>query len=228
MKPSIRAVIFDFDGVIADTEDLHFESFTATLRQVGLEVTREESDRKYLGLSDDRCFEQALREGGHPVTDEVRDRLVETKTALYQAQADRIELCPGALELIEAAGARYPLAISSSALKAEIDFVLRRHRLGRHFAVLVTADDGLPSKPHPAPYLKAHALLQEQGRSSLPAADCLVIEDSPRGIEAARRAGMQCVAVTHTFPAEKLLAADRVVESLHVLSSELALGSSPR
>ena len=222
MSSPIRAVIFDFDGVIADSEGLHFETFAATLRRAGLDITRAEADRKYIGLSDDRCFEQVLREAGRDASEEERDRLVEQKTALYQANVHRIELCPGARELIEAAGRRYPLAISSSARKDEIELVLRRHEIGQHFPILVSSDDGLASKPHPGPYLKAQELLRASELDSLAPEECLVIEDSPRGIEAAKKAGMQCVAVTHTFPEERLTAADRVVKSLFAISSEWA------
>ena len=222
MSPPIRAVIFDFDGVIADSEDLHFEMFAATLRQADLDITRAEADRKYVGLSDDRCFEQVLREAGRGDSDGERDRLVEQKTAMYQANVHRVELCPGARELIEAAGKRYPLAISSSARKDEIELVLRRHEIDQHFPILVTSDDGLPSKPHPGTYLKAHELLRARELDSLAPEECLVIEDSPPGIEAAKKAGMQCVAVTHTFPEERLSTADRVVKSLAAISSIVA------
>ena len=215
-----RAVIFDFDGVIADTEDLHFTTFAASLAAIEIHVTREEADQHYLGLTDRAAFEKAFREAGRPLDEQGTLALIDDKGGRYQKAIAEIELFPGAAELIRATSATVPLGIASSGLRDDIDPVLRRHALRDAFRFLVTADDGIASKPDPALYLRALTLLRTAELAGLLPQDCLVIEDSPRGIEAAKRAGMRCVAVRHTCADDQLSHADRVVSSLVELVDE--------
>ena len=111
--------------------------------------------------------------------------------------------------------AAFPLGIASGALRHEIEAVLRREGLERHFRFIVASGDTLQSKPAPDPYRRAAEL------HGLPPAACLAIEDSRWGIESAKSAGMSCIGVTHTYPKEGLTMADRVVTSLDEITPEL-------
>jgi HAD superfamily hydrolase (TIGR01509 family) len=121
-------------------------------------------------------------------------------------------LYPGAAEAIERLAAAFPLGVASGALRHEIENILRRRRLDRHFRFIVSAEDTLRGKPAPDPYLRAAE------RHALPPAECVAIEDSRWGIASAQSAGMKCIAVTHTYPAAALQLADRIVSSLDELT----------
>ncbi|HVR74027.1 MAG TPA: HAD family phosphatase [Planctomycetota bacterium] len=207
-------MIFDFDGVLADTEALHFETFAAVLAAEGIEVTRVENDSRFLGVSDAGCFSIAFRDAGRELGPALRDDLVARKADHYARLAKSVKLFPGARDLVEEAAARGPVTIASCGRRRDIEDVLERHDLRRLFSRFVSADDIERSKPDPECFLKALEVLRAGGCPDLLPGDCLVFEDSFRGVEAARRAGMQCAAVTHSYPVEKLAGADWILRSL--------------
>lgn len=205
----IQAIVFDFDGVLADSEPLHLLAYQDVLSSLGITFTRDEYYAQYLGFDDAGVF-RALGEAHAWGLDEskvagliaekgrVFDALVETTDVLY----------PGAPQCIEALAAHYPLGIASGALRPEIEAVLRRARLEHHFRFVVASGDTPESKPAPDPYILATTL------HGLPPRACLAIEDSHWGIASAKAAGLPCVGITTTYPRPHLTLADRVIDSL--------------
>jgi beta-phosphoglucomutase len=221
-----RAVIFDFDGVIADTEGLHFECFARVLAEEGIVITREENDRRFLGINDRAGFTKAFEEVGRVLSPASAEALKERKSTYYRERLPEARLFPGVATLLAGLAARAPLAVASGGRGTEIDAVLRGNGVRRFFSCIVSADEVLRSKPVPESFLRAHEHLRSppamEGR--LAPGECLVIEDAPPGVQAARAAGMPCLAVAHSFPAEALAGADRVVARIGDLTPEEVLG----
>jgi beta-phosphoglucomutase len=214
MSRGPRALVFDFDGVIADDEPLHLAAFQEALAAEHITLTREAYYAHYLGFDDHDAVVEALRAAGRPAPPE-RVR------ALMAAKADRFlrlvragaPLFPGVPAFVRAAAARVPLAIASGALRHEIELILAQADLADCFAAIVSAEDVRAGKPSPEGFLRA--LERLRGRlPDLTAGDCLVIEDSQPGVEGARRAGMRCLAVTNSYPAAAVAGADLIVSSL--------------
>ena len=209
------ALIFDFDGVVVDSEPIHLTGFQKVLAGVGVEMTRQDYYGKYLGFDDHDCLAAACAAGGVGITDEQIRRMTAAKTQIVQqVMADAVEALPGAADLIAAAAAEgVPLAICSGALRAEIDLAASAVGVRGHFAVVVAAEDVRRGKPDPEGYrLALEQLRRAAGR--IDPARCVVVEDSPMGIAAAHQAGAKVLAVATSYPMQQLQAADRVVESL--------------
>jgi HAD superfamily hydrolase (TIGR01509 family) len=215
----LKAIIFDCDGVIADTEPIHMAAFGRVLAEEGITLTEEDYFAQYLALDDRGCFTKALTGCGRPLTQEQLIELIRRKAEYVEPamQAD-LRILPGAAEFIHLASPVYPLAVASGALKAEIELVLKYGALRDHFRVIVSAEDVTRSKPHPDPFLKARELLDAVTGHHIEPAECLVIEDSIHGIRAAHKAAMRCLAVSNSYPREKLAEADHIVDSLAGLS----------
>jgi len=213
MLRGTRALIFDFDGVIADSETLHYETFTSVLAEEGILMTREVNDREYVGIDVTRSFEKAFESAGRGLDPGMLSRLVARKSALFKAGIERIRVFPGIRALIDEGASRFPCALVSGTLRVEIQEFLRRHALDGRFAAIVAADDGVPSKPAPGGYLRALDLLRRDRIPDLSAFQCVVLEDSVPGIRAARSAGMRCVGLAHSHPPYLLAEADMVLES---------------
>lgn len=212
----LRAVIFDFDGVIVDTERWHFEALTRVLAEEGIPLSWDEYTQTYLALDDRHCFRTALARHGRVADPAVVQRLSERK-ALYffGALPDTFVPFPGVDAFIRRAAQKYPLAIASGALREEIEFILARVGLREYFPVVVAAQDVVKGKPDPEAYLTALARLNRLAPAKpVGPPECLVIEDSRHGVAAATAAGMRCLAVATSYPAEALHSADLVVASL--------------
>ena len=211
MEPpgSIRAIIFDFDGVIADSESQHFRAFQQTFAERGWNLSEQDYYESYLGYSDREVFEMVARERGDQLPAEELDRLIASKGRAYAGLLSAgPELCPHAADVIRRLAQHFPLAIASSAFAHEIVEVLEAKELLSCFKVIVGAEDVAESKPSPAPYLEAAR------RLGIPPDACVAIEDSPWGLESAHRAGLRTIGITHTYPAARLTGADVVVHSL--------------
>ena len=212
----IRAVVFDFDGVIADSEPLHLRALQEVLAPLGLAVERDEYYARYLGYDDVGAFRAIAADRGLTLTlEEVRSH-IEAKSIIYQSllSGDGV-LYPGARACVEQLASAYPLGIASGALRHEIEAILRAGGLGQYFRFIVASGETPAGKPAPDPYLQAAAL------HGLEPSACVAIEDSRWGIESARGAGMRCVGITHTYPASELSAADVVVAGLDQFTPEL-------
>jgi len=215
----LRAVIFDFDGVIVDSEPLHFRLFQRLLGEKGVPLTREDYDAIYLGMDDRECFTEALsRHGQTGALADVPEMIARKSRLLMEEIAEQPPVLPGAVELVRELARSVPLAICSGALRREIEAMLQHAGILACFAGIVSAEDVSRGKPDPEGFTKALALLN-QARPPIPLIAplaCLAIEDSLAGIEAAKSAGMRCLAVGNSYPmaALKQAGADSVVASL--------------
>lgn len=212
----LRAIIFDFDGIIADTEPLHYHGFRQVLATIGIPLSEPDYYAHYLGFDDRGAFQAALASQGRPAPEDTVAALMRQKAVAYlDAVREHIRIFPGVADLVRAASARMPLAIASGALRGEIELILDVAGLRPCFRHITSAEDVSRGKPNPECFLLALAALN---RGSLTApitpADCLVIEDSLPGIRAGKAAGMQVLAVTNTHPLQDLHEADAITHSL--------------
>src|SRR5574337_1137482 len=212
----MRAVIFDFDGVIADTEPLHFESLRRTLADIEIILTETDYYADYLGFDDRGCIMEALRINRRTVSPSFVEELMAKKAAVYFISIkDHLVIFPGVREFVEEAATAYPIAIASGALRAEIELVLEQIGIRKAFRHITSAEDVTCGKPNPEPFLHALAGLNHQDSTTLiPPDACLAIEDSRPGIRAARSAGMKVLAVANTHTVQDLHEADAISYSL--------------
>lgn len=213
----LRAVIFDFNGILVDDEPIHLEMFQKVLLEEGLSLSTEEYYARYLGMDDRGCFIAAYRDHGRRLDQSTLNELVRRKAVYYQDAIKKgLTVFPGVKKLVPALASSYPLAIASGALRHEIETILQSIRLLKYFQVIVSAEDTREGKPSPEIFVKALTLLNRQNAApkAIQPSECLVIEDSKEGILGAHRAGMKCLAVTNSHSEDKLAAADAVVKSL--------------
>jgi beta-phosphoglucomutase-like phosphatase (HAD superfamily) len=212
----LSAVIFDFDGIIVDTEPLHYKAFQDVLTPLGLAYSWDEYLRRYIGFDDRDAFREAFHAYGRDIGDRELKVLIEDKGAAFQrAISAGMEPYPGVVELIRSIAGNLPLALCSGALPGDIHPILRQLRIESAFDAIVTAADVAASKPDPASYALAVAKLRDvfPGKKIV-AGECLAIEDTPAGITSATCAGLKAMAVTNSYPEERLDGAYRVVSSL--------------
>lgn len=215
----LKAIIFDCDGVIADTEPIHMAAFGRVLAEEGTTLTEEAYFREYLALDDRGCFTKALAGRGRSLTQVQLRVLIERKAGYVKsAMQDALQILPGVAEFISLASEVYPLAVASGALRPEIELVLKYGNFRDRFRVIVSAEDVDHCKPHPEPFIKALEQLNSEIGDYIEPAECLVIEDSIHGIRAAHQAVMRCIAVTNSYTREKLSEADHIVDTLAGLS----------
>ena len=213
----LRAIIFDFNGIIVDDEPIHFELFQRVLKEEGITLTEQDYYARYLGFDDRGAFTAAYREHERLLPEAKLAQLIERKAVYYQEDIKtKMRVFPGVTTLVPALAKQLPLAIASGALRNEIEMILSSVGLRGRFRAVVSAEDVKRGKPEPEIFLKALAQLNvmSQGQPPINAAECLVIEDSKEGIRGARRAGMKCLAVTNSHPGDLLSGADAVVGSL--------------
>jgi HAD superfamily hydrolase (TIGR01509 family) len=204
----IRALIFDFNGVLADDDPIHMEAFRHVAAKEGLSFTDEEYMDKYLPLNDRDCFQTVFEGHGRLLSPEKLDELIRRKGEYYfHAIAEKTVLFNSAAEAVQKAAGRCRLAIASGARHDEILHILKQGGLERFFAVIVSAEDVQLGKPHPEPFSRAHERLKE-GDPSLKPSHCVAIEDSIGGIQSAHEAGMRCLAIAHSYGPERLRSAN--------------------
>jgi phosphoglycolate phosphatase/beta-phosphoglucomutase len=222
----LRAVLFDFNGILVDDEPIHLEMFQKVLAEEGVTLAAEDYYARYLGLDDRGCFASVLAARGETATVPRLMRLIARKASYYQERIRErgYPFFPGAVDLVRAlaAGGRM-LGIVSGALREEVEGALRQADLAALFKVLVTAEDVEEGKPDPAGYHQAFEALN--ALPPLPERlihphEVLAVEDSPAGLSAASDVGLLTLGVAHTYPAGKLQRADAVAESLRGMSLE--------
>ena len=219
----LKAIIFDFNGVILDDEPLHFKAMREAVAGLGITLTEEAYWDKYLPLDDRECLDAICIDQAVRLNDEDRIRALKIKTASYNRLLEkRFPVFPGAARFIASAAQYFPLALASGASREEIETTLEATGLKRHFLVIVAAEDFSLGKPHPGSFLLALEKLNAAiaPKSLIMPEECLVIEDSIGGIAGARSAGMRCLAVSNSYPPEKLKEANRVVGSLEEVQVE--------
>jgi HAD superfamily hydrolase (TIGR01509 family) len=222
----IRAVIFDFNGVIVDDEAVHFDLLRRILDECGVTLTEAEYAEEYLGYDDQGCLEVALGRAGLPFDRGRIDELIGRKAGLYEEWAEReLRVFPNAGEVIRVLAERWPLAVCSGALEREITFALEALNVSDLFEAVIAAEDTEACKPDPEGYLLALDALRGE-HEDLEAGHCLVIEDSLAGIRAGKQAGMWVVAVAHTYTEPELRAAgaDAVAPTLEQITPEWVEG----
>jgi beta-phosphoglucomutase len=215
-KGKVEALVFDFDGVLADSEPLHLRSYQEVLSPLGVTLTRDEYYTEYLGYDDEGVFTRIAT--AHGVVFDARQlaALIQEKTRIFDDMiAAGQMLYPAATACVERMAASYPLGIASGALRHEIEAILRAGNISRYFRFIVASGETPEGKPAPDPYRRAADL------HGVPAGRCLAIEDSHWGIESAKAAGLWCIAVTNTYPRQELSTADAIIDSLEELTPDL-------
>jgi beta-phosphoglucomutase len=219
LSAALHAIVFDFDGVIADSEPLHLKAFQQALAEEGLVLEHDEYYSRYLGYDDVGMFQALGRDRGLAWTDRHVTALVARKGTKLQSMIEGGEvLFPGAAAFIRAAAAEVPIAIASGALRHEIDEIIAAAGVSDLFTAIVASGDTPESKPSPRPYLLAFEQLQQATGRMLEASRCVAIEDSIWGLESARGAGLRCVGVTTSYGVSELAGAELVVDGLKSLT----------
>lgn len=218
------AVIFDFDGVIVDTEPLHYKAFQRILEPLGFGFSWQEYVDTYMGFDDRDAFTEAFITHGRSIDSAELHGLVEHKAQIFQTIIqDGIIAYPGVTELIKKLhNSQVPLAISSGALHSDVTPILQQLGITHCFDVIVTADNVTKSKPDPESYCLAFDRLNS--RVGISPERTVAIEDTPAGIAAARGAGLPVIALTNSYPKEFISDATVVIESLEELIPFTILG----
>lgn len=210
---SLKAVLFDFNGVIIKDEPIHLQLIDEILIQENLQPQRLNERQAALGRSDRACFQQLLANRGRVASEDYLTQLLNRKAQAYVLELEKIEklpLYPGVEDLIYQVRSRsvskedsrnLKLGLVSGAFRKEIELVLERAKLTEHFKVIVSGEDTTTSKPNPDGYLLAVERLNQQYPDlNLQPQECLAIEDTPDGIQAAKLAEMRVIGVANTYP----------------------------
>ena len=218
---TVSAIVFDFDGVLADSEMLHLRVYRELLAPAGVTISTEQYCERYLGSDDEGVFQQVAVDYKLLLGDEEIELLIAEKARRFEALvASGDVMFPAAAACVRRLAAAWPLGIASGARRSEIELMLRGAGLADAFRFIVAAGETDRGKPHPDPYRRAAEL------HGAPAAACVAIEDSHAGLESARTAGLRTIGIATTYPRDTL-AADLVVDSLVEITPDAvrALGS---
>jgi len=218
----LKAVIFDFDGVIVDTEGLHLRAFNEVAAPFNIEISEKDYYGKYLGLNDREVFEILVADNRLiGCTDKIAGLVVQKTAVFKQLAATEAAVIEGVTEFLDMLKQNnIPAAICSGALESEIKLLLTGTELSGYFHVIVAAEHVTKGKPDPEGFLLALCRLNEKLNTDIKPTECIVIEDSHWGLQAAKAAGMHPLAVTNTYTAERLTLAEKIVAKL----AELKIG----
>jgi HAD superfamily hydrolase (TIGR01509 family) len=220
----IKAIIFDFDGVIVNSEPLHYRAFLKTAQEYGVQFDYDVYLDKYVGFDDRDGFRAMIAEVDAKVIEaedfgDKLEGLVHRKHKVFKDIVNEgFETIPGSMEFIASLPADLPLAIASGATRRDIDLILNRLGIRDRFNPIVTASDVAKSKPDPQTYRAAFGGLAHRMAMQLLPNEVVAIEDTPAGIESARGAGLWTVALATTMPPELLTKAHRVAPGFSVMS----------
>lgn len=215
-----RAVIFDFDGVITDSEVLHLRAFNRSLVPFGVEISTKDYYQNYLGFSDFDCYKALIEHGLLKVDEPEIPEIIKEKSRIYE-QLARTEgrTIEGVHEFLKMLDDNHiPMAICSGSLLVEIELMLDEAKLRHFFTTIVSAEQVKQGKPHPEGFLLSLRKLNEVCQTPIAAAECVVIEDSQWGLKAGKEAGMHVIAVTTSYDADQLPLAEKVVDRLNELT----------
>jgi beta-phosphoglucomutase len=210
------AVLFDFDGVIVNSEPLHFDAFRQTLAHEHIDLSEEEYFRELIGFDDRGAFKYVFDKHGKELDPKTFLRIMTRKseTMMELIYQRRYAALGGVEELVRGLWRNYPLAIVSGALREEVEAMLEGVALRDCFPTIVAAEDVTVGKPDPQGYLLAVKLLRERIGKKLEPKDCLIVEDAPSVIRAVREVGFQTLAVASSYPLEQLSDATYAVHRL--------------
>jgi beta-phosphoglucomutase len=216
----LRAVIFDFDGVITDSEILHLRAFNQSLAPYGVEISTKDYYKNYLGYSDFDCYKILVDKGLLKIDERQIDGIIRKKSKIFEeltkAEGRTIEGVREFLQMLE--DNKTPMAICSGSLLVEIEVILEESGLRRYFAEIVSAEQVKKGKPHPEGFLLCLKKLNKKCQGPIAAGECIVIEDSHWGLQAGKAAGMHTIAVTNSYDAGQLRMAEKIVSRLNELT----------
>ena len=221
--PRPEAVLFDFDGILVDSEPMHYRAFIEVLDPLGMGFPWKEYVEIYMGFDDRDAFREAFRAKGIDLDGANLANLVAAKSRAFQEGIrSGVTTYPGAVSMIESLhAAGQPLALCSGALRSDIDPILVQMGVARRFGVIVSADDVRRSKPDPESYALAFGRLSERYAALLTVPEkSVAVEDTPAGIRSAKGAGLRVLAVTNSYGAEELAEADWIADSLESVRIE--------
>lgn len=201
-----KAVLFDMDGVILDSEPLHVAAFQATLGRFGYELDTNGYEAYFAGKTDEEGFKQYFDFLNEQA--DIRAIMSEKAKTYLEMASDQLSPYPGVVDIIRKLSLKMPLGLVTGSLRVEVDIALKACGIEGLFSAIVTADDITSSKPNPEGYIKAATLL------SVSPLDCVVVEDTPNGVNAAIAARMESIAVTNTHSEKDLREATKVVDKL--------------
>jgi len=216
----LRAVIFDFDGVITDSEVLHLRAFNKSLIPYGVEISTKDYYTNYLGFSDFDCYKILVDKGLLKIDERQIGDIIKKKSKIFEeltrTEGRTIEGVQELLQMLE--DNNIPMAICSGSLLVEIEAMLEESRLRHYFDEIVSAEQVRKGKPHPEGFLLSLKKLNKKYQPLIAAGECIVIEDSHWGLKAGKAAGMHTVAVTNSYDAEQLTIAEKIVGHLNDLT----------
>jgi beta-phosphoglucomutase len=210
------AVLFDFDGVIVNSEPLHLEVFQAVLAKEQIQITHEEYYQELIGFDDKGAFKHVFKKHHRELDPKTLLRLMTHKSEgmMEVIHQRRYEALPGVEELVRGLWRHYPLAICSGALREEIEAMLEGVHLRDCFPTIVAAEDVTVGKPDPQGYLLTVKQLNERLGKKFEPKDCLIVEDAPSVIKSVKKVGFHVLAVATSYPLEQLGDADYAVRRL--------------
>ncbi|MFC1795403.1 HAD family hydrolase [Planctomycetota bacterium] len=216
----LRAIIFDFDGVITDSEVLHLRAFNKSLVPYGVEITTKDYYTNYLGFSDFDCYKTLIDNGLIKIDEQQIGEIIGRKSIIFEelskTEGRTIEGVQEFLQMLKQNN--IPMAICSGSLLVEIEVMLEESGLRHFFTEIVSAEQVKKGKPHPEGFLLALNKLNKHFRPPIAAGECIVIEDSQWGLQAGKAAGMHTLAVTNSYDAEQLTIAEKIVTHLNKLT----------
>jgi len=226
-KLTIDAIIFDFDGVIVDTEPIHFRAFQRILEPLELGFTWQDYVDVYMGFDDRDAFKAAFAAHNKQLTSDDLSSLIKRKAIIFQEViADGVVPYPGVIDFVtHLRQIQKPLAICSGALRSDIMPILTMLGISDCFKIIITAEDVNISKPDPASYREAFERLKMLFPISSSPENTLAIEDTPAGIQSAKGVGLTVAAVTNSYDRQDLTSADIIVPSL--ISLRDAINTTP-
>jgi len=211
LQSPIKAVIFDLDGVMVDTAQYHFQAWQRALSEFGYTMTQEQFQATF-GMRNPEIIRTIL---GPDVDPELVEQIGERKETIYRELIHKnISPMPGLLQLIQdLKGRRFRIAVATSTPKANAHLILKALELEHELTALITEEDVKHGKPDPEIFLLAAERCQAEPQN------CVVVEDAPAGIQAAKAAGMKAIAITTTHPREELKDADLIIDNLGELDA---------
>lgn len=209
----IKGIIFDMDGVISDTQKFHAQAESMVFKKYGIDISPEEITRKYAGIKDIVTFAEIIKKYNLPVDKEtLRKQKWEIMDVLLQGNVHSI---PGVIEFIKKLSEeKFSHAVGSASSQDYVKNILIKLGLLEYFSVFASAFEVPQGKPAPDIFLLAAK------RLALSPKECMVIEDAPSGVAAAKAAGMKCIAITTTHSKEELKNADKIIHSFNELPVE--------
>ena len=206
----MKIIIFDFDGVILDSENSHFIAFNEALKNLNINISEDEYYSKYISLDDRGVITNVVNDKNISVTNEEIDMIIKNKNDYFESRLiDNSKLFPGVEELIIQLSKNFVLSIGSGANRSEIIKTLKNNNIYDYFEIIVSANEVNNPKPNPETYNR----VLDNINTDFNINEIIVIEDSPGGIEAAKSAGLKCIAITNTFDNKELGKADIIVSN---------------